>query len=169
MVFLDESGAKTNTTRLRGRALRGERVYDRAPGGHWRTTTMIASLRLNGKSACMTLEGATTTDVFQAYVRAVLLPTLKRGDVVVLDNLSAHKHPETLAFIEEVGAQVRFLPAYSPDFNPIEQMWSKVKAWLRSAKARTQATLWQAIADALAAVTPEDAQGWFASCGYSIY
>ena len=117
----------------------------------------------------MTLEGATTTDVFQAYVRAVLLPTLKRGDVVVLDNLSAHKHPETLAFIEKVGAQVRFLPAYSPDFNPIEQMWSKVKAWLRSAKARTQATLWQAIADALAAVTPEDAQGWFASCGYSIY
>jgi transposase len=168
LVFLDESGAKTNMTRLRGRALRGERVYDGAPYGHWCTTTMLASIRLDGTTACMVLEGATTTEVFRAYVQSVLLPTLKPGDVVVLDNLSPHKNPATLALIEQVGATVHFLPPYSPDFNPIEKMWSKVKAWLRSAKARTQATLWKAIAGALAAVTPADAMGWFASCGYSI-
>lgn len=116
----------------------------------------------------MTLEGATTTEVFRAYVEFVLIPTLKPGDVVVLDNLSPHKSPETLALIERTGACVRFLPPYSPDLNPIEKMWSKVKALLRAAKARTQKALWTAIAKALASVTAADACGWFASCGYSI-
>lgn len=167
-MFLDESGAKTNMTRLRGRALKGERVYDSAPYGHWCTTTMISSIRLDGTTACMTLEGATTTEVFRAYVASVLIPTLKSGDVVVMDNLSPHKNSETLGLIEQVGARVLFLPPYSPDLNPIEKMWSKVKEWLRSAKARTQETLWAAIASALAAVTPTDAMGWFASCGYTI-
>jgi len=167
-VFLDESGAKTNMTRLRGRALKGERVYDGAPYGHWCTTTMISSIRLDGTTACMTLEGATTTEVFRAYVESVLIPTLKSGDVVVMDNLSPHKNSETVGLIEQRGARVLFLPPYSPDLNPIEKMWSKVKECLRSAKARTQEALLSAIASALAAVTPADAMGWFVSCGYTI-
>jgi len=167
-VFLDESAAKTNLTRLRGRAPRGERVHDHAPAGHWGTTTLIGSVRLDGTTACMTIQDATDSEVFRAYVQHVLLPTLKPGDVVILDNLSPHKHPETTRLIEQAGARVRYLPPYSPDLNPIEKMWSKVKAALRSAKARTQTALEAAIACALAAVTSADAMGWFASCGYSI-
>ena len=168
LVFLDESVAKTNMTRLRGRAPRGERVHDSAPAGHWCTTTMISSVRLDGTTACMTIEGSTTTDVFQGYVQGVLIPTLKPGDVVVLDNLSAHKNPQTADLIVAAGASVRFLPPYSPDFNPIEKMWSKVKESLRDAKARTPEDLGDAIARALSCVTSSDAMGWFASCGYSI-
>ena len=168
LVFLDESAAKTNLTRLRGRAPRGERVHDHAPAGHWSTTTLIGSVRLDGTTACMTIQDATDTEVFRAYVQHVLLPTLKPGDVVILDNLSPHKHPETIRLVEQAGASVRYLPPYSPDLNPIEKMWSKVKAALRSAKARTQTALEAAIACALAAVTSADAMGWFASCGYSI-
>lgn len=115
----------------------------------------------------MTVDGPTTTEVFRAYAVAVLIPTLRPGDVVVLDNLAPHKDAETIRLIEQAGARVQFLPAYSPDFNPIENMWSKVKEWLRSAKARTEPTLWDAIAEALRQVTPSDARNWFASCGYS--
>lgn len=155
-------------TRLRGRAPRGQRVHDSAPAGHWCTTTMISSIRIDGSTACMTVDGATDTDVFEAFVGSVLAPTLKPGDVVVMDNLSPHKAPETIRRIEQTGAQVRFLPAYSPDLNPIEKMWSKVKEFLRSAKARTEEALWAAIAAALKAITPRDARNWFASCGYGI-
>ena len=116
----------------------------------------------------MTIQEATDTDIFRAYVQCVLIPTLRPGDVVVLDNLSPHKNSETIRLIEQAGASVRFLPAYSPDLNPIEKMWSKVKEALRSAKARTQAALDDAIARAMASVTPADARGWFVSCGYSI-
>ena len=168
LVFLDESAAKTTMTRLRGRAPRGERVHDSAPAGHWCATTMISSIRLDATTACMTVDGATDADVFQSYVQNVLIPTLKPGDVVILDNLSAHKNAETIGLIMEAGVRVKFLPAYSPDLNPIEKMWSKVKAFLRAAKARTQAALWDAIAKALASVTAADAAGWFVSCGYSI-
>ena len=168
LVFIDESAAKTNMTRLRGRAPRGQRLMASCPHGHWQTTTMISSVRLDGTSACMTIEGATNTEVFQAYVRESLVPTLRSGDIVVLDNLGAHKNEATLALISAVGAQTRFLPAYSPDLNPIELMWSKVKALLRAAEARTESTLLQAIAQALAAVTANDAKGWFAHCGYSL-
>lgn len=129
---------------------------------------MIGSVRLDGTTACMTIEAATDTDIFRAYVQHVLIPTLRPGDVVILDNLSPHKNSETIRLIEQAGAGVRFLPAYSPDLNPIEKMWSKVKEALRSAKARTPATLNDAIARALASVTSTDARGWFASCGYSI-
>jgi transposase len=167
LVFLDESGAKTDMTRLRGRAVRGERVYDHAPAGHWGTTTMISSIRLDGRTACMTVDGATTTEVFQAYVQSVLLPTLRPGDRVVLDNLAPHKDSGVIGLIEQAGAVVCFLPPYSPDFNPIEKMWSKMKAWLRTEKARTQETLGEAIGRALARVTAADARNWFASCGYS--
>ena len=166
-VFIDESGAKTNMTRLRGRAKQGQRVIDDAPCGHWCTTTMISSVRLDGSTACMAIDGATTGEVFRAYVQHVLLPTLREGDIVVLDNLSAHKDTEALDLIRSAGAEVRFLPPYSPDFNPIEKMWSKVKECLRAAKALTQEALFKAIADALKTVTPEDAKGWFTSCGYT--
>lgn len=154
-------------TRLRGRALRGARVYAAVPQGHWHTTTMLCSIRLDGSTACMTITGATDTEVFRTYVRSVLKPTLRPGDIVILDNLSPHKSELTLALIEEAGAQVLFLPPYSPDFNPIEKMWSKIKQYLRSVEARTEADLLAAIGSALASVTAQDAINWFASCGYS--
>ena len=128
---------------------------------------MISSIRMDGSTACMTIEGATDTEVFQAYVREVLCPSLRIGDLVVMDNLGAHKNEQTLALIEQAGAEVVFLPAYSPDLNPIEMMWSKVKAFLRSAEARTHDALIEAIAAALASVTPQDAANWFVACGYS--
>jgi transposase len=155
-------------TRLRGRAPRGRRLLAKAPHGHWRTTTMISSVRLDGSTACMTIEGATDTAVFQAYVRAILCPSLRPGDIVIMDNLGPHKNEHTVALIAAAGASTRFLPAYSPDLNPIEMMWSKVKALLRSAEARSADQLQSAIARALLAVSPDDARGWFAACGYSI-
>ena len=154
-------------TRLRGRAPRGERCHASVPCGHWKTTTMISSIRLDGTTACMTIEGATDTEVFRTYVAEVLCPTLRPGDLVIMDNLAPHKSEPTLALIAAAGAQAVFLPAYSPDFNPIEKMWSKIKALLRSAEPRTREELLDAIAAALQAVTPKDAMGWFASCGYS--
>ena len=128
---------------------------------------MISSIRLDGRTAALAIEGATDTAVFQVYVREVLGPTLRPGDIVVMDNLSPHKHDATLALIEQAGATVAFLPAYSPDLNPIELMWSKVKQFLRGAEARTWEALVAAIAAALACVTAQDAMNWFASCGYS--
>lgn len=154
-------------TRLRGRAPRGERVLASAPHGHWYTTTMISSIRLDGTTACMAIEGATDTEVFRAYVRQVLCPSLRTGDIVIMDNLWPHKNESTLALIARAGASVLFLPAYSPDLNPIEKMWSKVKQCLRSAEARTREELVEAIGTALSTVTARDAIGWFASCGYS--
>jgi len=128
---------------------------------------MISSIRLDGSTACMAIEGATDTEVFQTYVREVLCPPLRPGDVLVMDNLGAHKNQETLDLITQTGAQVLFLPAYSPDLNPIEKMWSKVKNFLRSAQARTHAALIEAIGIALQTVTSQDAMNGFASCGYS--
>ncbi len=164
---MDESGAKTNLTRLRGRAQRGQRVHASCPHGHWQTTTMIGALRLEGPSACVSIEGATDTEIFQAYVRDALCPTLRSGDVVIMDNLSPHKGAQTLTLIAQVGAKVQFLPAYSPDLNPIEAMWSKVKNSLRTAEARTQPTLLEAIGASLGGITGQDARNWFAHCGYS--
>ena len=128
---------------------------------------MISSIRLDGSTACMALEGTTDTESFRSYVRQVLLPVLKPDDIVVMDNLSPHKSDPTLALITSAGAQVLFLPAYSPDLNPIEKMWSKIKSLLRGAEARTPADLITALGQALAKVTPQDALGWFVSCGYS--
>ena len=128
---------------------------------------MISSIRLDGSTTCMAIQGATDTEVFRAYVRELLCPTLRPGDLVVMDNLSPHKHAPTLRLIEQAGVAVRFLPAYSPDLNPIEKMGSKVQQFLRSAEARTGEDLLAAIAAALASVTARDAINWFASCGYS--
>lgn len=166
LVFIDESGAKTNMTRLYGRAKEGQRAVDDAPSGHWCTTTMISSVRLDGSTACMVVDGATTKDIFKAYVEQILLPTLKAGDIVVLDNLSAHKNKEIRDLIESVGAELWFLPPYSPDLNPIEKMWSKIKSILRRLKARTEEALINAVAKALDAITAKDVKGWFESCGY---
>ena len=168
LVFIDESGAKTNMTRLRGRAERGLRVHASAPMGHWKTTTMISAVRRDGSTACMALDGATDTEVFRTYVEQVLCPWLRPGDIVVMDNLGPHKSEPTLLLIAAAGAEVMFLPAYSPDLNPIEKMWSKVKQALRSAEARDQESLIRAIGVALESVTSLDAMNWFASCGYSI-
>ena len=127
---------------------------------------MISSVRLDGSTACMAIDDATSAEVFREYVRQVLIPTLRPGDIVVLDNLAAHKDAEALDLIHAADAQVWFLPPYSPDLNPIEKMWSKIKEFLRGAKARTFEALSDAIADALKTITAQDAHGWFESCGY---
>lgn len=165
-MFLDESGARTDMTRTRGRAPRGERVVERVPHGHWKTTTVLAAVRLSGPFAAATLDGATDADCFRAYVRDVLAPALRPGDVVVMDNLAAHKAPGVREAVESVGAWVAYLPPYSPDLNPIENMWSKMKSLLRSSAARTVDALGEAIDAALAAVTPADCRGFFRHCGY---
>ena len=127
---------------------------------------MICSMRWDGSTACMTIEGATDTEVFRVYVRQVLCPTLRPGDVVIMDNLSPHKSAEALSLIQQLGAEVLFLPAYSPDLNPIEKMWSKLKEFLRSAQARSRPSLIEAIASALETITAQDVINWFASRGY---
>lgn len=165
-VFYDESGAKTNMTRLYGRTLGGGRLVDAVPHGHGSTTSLLSSFRLDGSTAAMTLDGATDRPAFDAYVEHVLAPTLRRGDIVVMDNLSPHKSPRAAEQIRHAGAELWFLPPYSPDLNPIEKMWSKAKAHLRRAKARTQQALDKAVAKALRTITPTDAQGWFHHCGY---
>jgi len=166
LVFIDESGAKTNMTRLRGRCKGGGRVYDAAPHGRWETTTMIAGLSLAGPMAPMVIEGPADAAVFRAYVKHVLTPVLRPGQIVVLDNLGSHKNAEVGQMIAAVGARRWLLPPYSPDFNPIEKMWSKVKEFLRSAKARGTEQLYRAVGAALDTVTLQDVQGWFASCEY---
>ncbi len=128
---------------------------------------MISSIRLDGSTACMVIDGATSAEVFRAYVRHVLVPTLRTGDIVIFDGLSAHKDSEAMDLIHAAGAMTLPLPAYSPDLNPIEKMWSKIKEFLRAAKARTFDALLNAIARALQTITDQDAKGWFASCGYT--
>jgi transposase len=167
-VFIDESSAKTNLTRLRGRGPRGQRVHGTAPSGHWHTTTMIGAVRLDGTNVCSALEGATDTVSFRAFVEQILVPFLRPGDIVIMDNLGAHKSEPTLELIRQAGAEALFLPPYSPDLNPIEKMWSKIKNSLRTSAARTLDTLTDAIAHALNQVSCQDAIGWFGSCGYNI-
>jgi len=154
-------------TRLRGRARAGDRVIDQVPHGHWNSTTLLGSLRRDGSTTCMMIEGGTTQDVFREYVRQVLVPSLSPGDIVIADNLSSHKDPVSEALIKACGATLCFLPPYSPDFNPIEKLWSKVKQHLRSAKARTGKTLADAVAQAMESISAQDAEGWFFLCGYT--
>lgn len=141
-------------------------MHDSAPLGHWETTTMIAALRLEGPAAPMVIEGATDAAVFGAYVKHVLVPELRPGVIVVLDNLSSHKGADIREMIESVGCELWLLPPYSPDFNPIEKMWSKEKEFLRAAKARCTEELDRAVADGLDTITPQDAKSWFEFCGY---
>jgi transposase len=167
-LFIDESGAKTNMTRLYGRAPRGQRAYDHVPSGRWETTTMIAAIDRNGTQAPWVLDGPMDGTAFGVWVEQVLVPTLAPGDIVIMDNLSVHKNAVARTAIQSAGAEVWDLPPYSPDLNPIEKMWSKVKSFLRKAKARTPDTLCQAIGSAMEQVTNKDIKNWFASCGYSL-
>jgi transposase len=164
LVFLDETGAKTNMTRAYGRAGKGQRVVDYAPCGHWSTTTLVAGLTCSKAVAPMVLDGPMDSLSFEAYLAQVLVPALEPGAIVVMDNLSSHKSPVVARLVQEAGAELWYLPPYSPDFNPIEQMWSKVKTSLRRAKARTQDALYEAIATALEEITPEDSRGFFSHC-----
>src|SRR5271167_4514069 len=155
-------------TRNYGRAPRGDRVPEGTPNSHWSTLTMLAALTTQGLQAPMTIESPTDGDVFLAYLEQVLCPRLQPGQVVIMDNLPAHKVEGVRRLIEATGVELLYLPPYSPDFNPIEPAWSKIKQQLRSAKARTVETLESAIVDALAAVTPHHAAAWFTHCGYAI-
>jgi transposase len=165
-VIVDESGTNLNLTPLYARAPRGERAYGQVPRNTPKNTTLIASLTLAGMGPAMTLEGATDTAAFVAYLEQVLAPALRPGQIVVLDNLSAHKSERVRRLIEGRGAELWYLPAYSPDLSPIEQAFSKLKTLLRRAQARTREALEQAIAAALDQITAADAAGWFTHCGY---
>jgi transposase len=166
LVFIDETGASTKMARLRGRSPRGERCRASLPHGHWKTTTFVGALRLSGLTAPMTLDGAMHGAAFLAYVKQVLAPMLKPGDIVVMDNLPAHKPMAVRQAIERAGAELRFLPPYSPDFNPIEMVFSKFKAFLKKAAARTITNLQAAIAGAIDAITPAECANYFAATGY---
>ncbi len=166
LVFIDETGASTKMARLRGRALRGERCRAAVPHGHWKTTTFTGALRLSGMTAPMVLDGPMNGAAFLAYVEQVLVPTLRPGDIVVMDNLPAHRMTGVRTAIEKAGAELRYLPPYSPDFNPIEMAFSKLKAFLKKTAARTVETLWSAIADAIPLFTPAECANYFSAAGY---
>jgi transposase len=153
-------------TRLYGRAPRGARLAEGVPEAHWEMTTLISAIRRDGVVASLEFPGATDGPAFLTYVERVLLPAVRPGDIVVLDNLAAHRMKAVARRLRAAGVGVWYLPPYSPDLNPIEKVWAKVKALVRKAKARTRQALWEAIAQALAAVTPQDCQGCFASCDY---
>lgn len=168
VVVLDESYATTKFTRLRGRAPRGVRLRSSVPHGHWKLLTVIAAMTVCGVQAAMTIDAATDTDVFGAFIEQVLVPTLRPGQVVIMDNLAAHKVGWIIERVERAGCRVVFLPPYSPDFSPIELMWSKVKQLLRTAAARAVDALQVAVGTALSAVTESDCRGYFQHCGYTL-
>lgn len=155
-------------TRLRGRAPVGQRLLEKVPHGHWKTTTLIAALGISGIRCSTVVDGAVNGDVFEAFVEQVLVPQLRPGDVVVMDNLSSHKRARTRALIEAAGATVMFLPPYSPDLNPIEMIFAKVKQLLRSLACRTREVLWQTMQSVLDQITATDAANCFSHCGYTL-
>ncbi len=165
-VFIDETGAATNMVRRHGWALRSQRLVTAAPHGHWRTTTFVAGLRSTGLVAPLVLDGPMNGPAFLAYVEQFLAPTLRRGDVVVMDNLSAHKGAGVVEAIRAVGASVLCLPAYSPDLNPIEQAFAKLKALLRGATARTKEALWTTIGQLLDRFSPDACRSYLTNSGY---
>lgn len=149
--------------------MRGERLIDKSPHGHWQTTTLIAALGLEGVRCSMVVDGAVNGDVFAAFVERVLTPALRPGDIVVMDNLSSHKSVRVRQMIESAGASLRYLPPYSPDLNPIEMVFSKIKQMLRSLACRTREALWRSMQGILDAVTPADATNCFAHAGYTLH
>lgn len=156
-------------TRLRGRAPRGERLLSKIPHGHWKTTTLIAALGCEGIRCSTVVDGAVNAAIFESFVEHVLVPTLRPGDVVVMDNLSSHKSARTRELIEGAGAELIFLPPYSPDLNPIEMVFAKIKQLLRTLACRTRQALWEAMQSVLDAVTGTDAANCFRHCGYGRY
>jgi transposase len=166
LVFIDETWATTKMTRARGRAPRGQRLRMSVPHGHWKTTTFVAGLRSTGIVAPFVIDGPINRDAFETYVEKVLVPELTPGDVVVMDNLSSHKGPRVRELIEAAGANLLYLPPYSPDFNPIENAFSKLKAMLRKAEERTVRGLWNAIGRIVDLFTPPECANYFAAAGY---
>jgi len=167
VLFLDETGAMTNLVRSHGRSAEGSRCVGHAPAGHWKVMTAVAAIRLGGLTASATMPCPMDGELFQTYVEQALVPVLNEGDVVVMDNLPGHKHPRVRELVESRGALLLYLPPYSPDFNPIEMIWSKVKRLLRSAAARTIDALHEAFGAAMDAVTTGDILGCFRHCGYA--
>lgn len=167
LVFLDESGVNTDMTRLYARAPGGERAVDAIPLNTGVSTTILSSVRMDGELVFTAFPGAVNSERFKAYLEEYLIRTLRPGDIVIMDNLRTHKVSGVSEIIESVGAAVLYLPPYSPDLNPIEQMWSKIKSYLRKAKSRTVNALYSAIPEAFASVSPSDISGWFSACGYS--
>lgn len=165
-MFVDETGTNTKMVRLYGRAPRGQRAVDHQPWGHWKTTTFTCGLRSDGLVAPFVLDGAMNRDAFEAYVEQVLCPSLAEGDVVILDNLSAHKSDKARQMVEARGASLLFLPPYSPDLNPIEMAFAKLKTLLRNAAERTVPALWDKIGELLSAFTPDECSNYLAHAGY---
>lgn len=165
-VFLDETWTKTNMTPLYGWAERGKRLIDFVPHGHWKTTTFLAALRHDGLTAPMVVDGAINGELFLAYVKQILLPTLKEGDIVVMDNLGSHKVAGVEEAIHSVGASVLYLPPYSPDLNPIEMVFSKLKTLVRKAKLRSVKDLWDKLGELCDVFSPEECQNYLAHAGY---
>lgn len=168
LVFIDESGVNLSMTRTRARSPCGERVVDKVPGGRWESYSVIAALRQKGIVAPMLIPGAMNGQSLRTWVKKCLCPRLRRGDIVIWDNLGIHNDSQVLAAIEARGATLEFLPAYSPELNPIEMAWSKVKAGLRAAGARTLDTLLASLGNALRSVTRTDCRGWFSHAGYVV-
>jgi len=166
LVFIDETWASTNMARRHGRCPRGERLRVGVPHGHWKTTTFVGALTLRGFIAPMVLDGPINRIAFETYVAEVLVPELRPGDVVVMDNLSSHKGPRVREMIEAAGAELRYLPPYSPDFNPIENAFAKLKALLRKAAERTRDGLWSTIGLAIDLFSPDECRNYFAAAGY---
>ena len=169
LKWLDETGSQLNFTRTYGRALPGQRVVEGVPSDYGRNYTLLATLGLDGVHAPWFLEGALDGEAFRTYIKEVLAPVLQAGDILLMDNLAAHKVAGIVELIEARGARLEFLPPYSPDFNPIERCWSKIKTYLRKVKARTEAALFQAIKEALATITEADIRAWVKFCGYSVH
>lgn len=168
LVFIDESGFSTTLTRRRGWAPRGRRCVGRVPYRRWQTTTFVGALRVTGLTAPLVLDGPLTTAAFRAYVAQFLVPTLHPGDLVILDNLAVHKDPLSAQYIAQAGAQLMFLPPYSPDLNPIEQVFAKLKALARGAAPRSREALWAYLGTALRHVSPLECQHYFHHCGYTV-
>jgi transposase len=167
LVFIDETGTSTNMTRLRGRARRARRVVGLVPWGHWKITTFVAALRHDGVTAPFVIDCAMTSAIFIEYVRQCLVPTLAPGDIVVMDNLQPHKNDRVRELITAAGAELRYLPPYSPDLNPIEQAFAKLKAQLRKAQERSIEALWQRIGSILDLFKPTECANFFANSGYA--
>jgi transposase len=165
-VFCDQAAVLTTMTPRYGRAPRGQRVVEYVPHGQWQRLTIAAGIRLTGVCAALAYEGGTTAEACEAFAAQSLGPGLRRGDIVIMDRLNSHSDPAVRAVFRGLGVEVRLLPAYSPDLNPIEQAWSKVKQAVRRARPRTAAELVAALGAALLAITPQDIRGWFANCGY---
>jgi transposase len=169
LVVIDESCAVTNMMRTRGRCLRSDRLVSAVPHGHWKVLTIIAAMTLGGVQTAVTVDAPCDGEIFRNFVRDALVPTLRPGQVVIMDNLQSHKVSGIRQAIEATGARLLYLPPYSPDFSPIEPMWSKVKQKLRSLAARTVETLGQAVEEALAAVSASDCEGFFRHTGYTLH